>query len=318
MGFYHVGQAAFELLTSSFILVGFSDRPHLELIVFVVVLIFYLLTLLGNMTIVLLSALDSQLHTPLYFFLANLSFLDMYFTTGSIPQMLYNLWGPDKTISYVGCAIQLYFVLALGGVECVLLAVMAYDRYAAVCTPLHYTVIMHPRLCGQLASVAWLRGFGNSLIMAPQTLLLPRCGHRRVDHFLCEMPALIGMACVDTMMLEALAFALAIFIILAPFILILISYGYIAGTVLRIKSAAGRKKTFNTCSSHLIVVSLVYGTIIYMYLQPANTYSQDQGKFLTLFYTIVTPSVNPLIYTLRNKDVKEAVKKVLGKGSAEI
>ncbi|XP_003944790.1 putative olfactory receptor 2W6 [Saimiri boliviensis] len=301
-----------------FILVGFSDRPHLELILFVVVLIFYLLTLLGNMTIILLSALDSRLHTPMYFFLANLSFLDMCFTTSSIPQMLYNLWGPDKTISYVGCAIQLYFVLALGGVECVLLAVMAYDRYAAVCKPLHYTVIMHSRLCGQLASGAWLSGFGNSLIMAPQTLMLPRCGHRRVDHFLCEMPALIGMACVDTMTLEALAFALAVVIILAPLILTLISYGYIAGTVLRSQSAAGRQKAFSTCSSHLIVVSLFYGAIIYMYLQPANTYSQDQGKFLTLFYTIVTPSVNPLIYTLRNKDVKEAMKKVLGTGSAEI
>ncbi|XP_016285075.2 putative olfactory receptor 2W6 [Monodelphis domestica] len=297
-----------------FILVGFSDRPHLEMILFVVVLVFYLLTLLGNMAIILLSTLDSRLHTPMYFFLSNLSFLDMCFTTGSIPQMLYNLWGPDKSITYLGCAIQLYFVLALGGVECVLLAVMSFDRYAAVCKPLHYTVIMHPRLCGQLASVAWLSGFGNALIMVPQTLMLPRCGHRRVDHFLCEMPALIGMACVDTMELEALAFSLAIFIILAPLILILISYGYIARAVLRIKSAAGRRKAFNTCSSHLIVVSLFYGTIIYMYLQPANTYSQDQGKFLTLFYTIVTPSVNPLIYTLRNKDVKEAVKKVLGKG----
>ncbi|XP_039079481.1 putative olfactory receptor 2W6 isoform X2 [Hyaena hyaena] len=307
-----------QLSHPGFILVGFSDRPHLELTLFVVILIFYLLTLLGNLTIILLSALDSRLHTPMYFFLANLSFLDMCFTTGSIPQMLYNLWGPDKTISFVGCAIQLYFVLALGGVECVLLAVMAYDRYAAVCRPLHYTVIMHPRLCGQLASAAWLSGFGNSLIMAPQTLMLPRCGHRRVDHFLCEMPALIGMACVDTMTLEVLAFALAIFIILAPLILILISYAYIARAVLRIQSAAGRKKAFNTCSSHLIVVSLFYGTIIYMYLQPANAYSQDQGKFLTLFYTIVTPSVNPLIYTLRNKDVKEAMKKVLGKGVAEV
>ena len=139
--------------------------------------------------------------------------------------------------------------------------------------------------------------------------MLPRCGHRRVDHFLCEMPALIGMACVDTMTLEALAFALAIFIILAPLILILVSYGYIARAMLRIKSAAGRKKAFNTCSSHLIVVSLFYGTIIYMYLQPANTYSQDQGKFLTLFYTIVTPSVNPLIYTLRNLEMKNDIKK---------
>ncbi|XP_008691322.1 putative olfactory receptor 2W6 [Ursus maritimus] len=300
-----------------FILVGFSDRPHLELILFVVVLTFYLLTLLGNMTVILLSALDSRLHTPMYFFLANLSFLDMCFTTGSIPQLLYNLWGPDKTISYLGCAVQLYFVLALGGVECVLLAVMAYDRYAAVCRPLRYTEVMHPRLCGQLASVAWLSGFGNSLIMAPQTLMLPRCGHRRVDHFLCEMPALIGMACVDTVSLEALAFALAIFIILAPLLLILLSYGHIARAVFGIKSAAGRRKAFSTCSSHLLVVSLFYGTIIYMYLQPASAYSQDQGKFLTLFYTIVTPGVNPLIYTLRNKEVKGAVRKVLGKGGAE-
>ncbi|KAM9233990.1 LOW QUALITY PROTEIN: putative olfactory receptor 2W6 [Dugong dugon] len=300
-----------------FILVGFSDHPHLELILFVVVLTFYLLTFLGNMTIILLSTLDSWMHTTLYFFLANLSFLDMCFTTGSIPQMLYNLWGPDKTISYLGCAIQLYFVLALGGAECILLALMAYDRYAAVCKPLHYTVIMHPHLCGQLASVALLSGFGNSLIMAPKTLMLPRCRHRRVDHFLCEMPALIGMACVYTMTLEVLAFALAIFIILTPLILILISYGYIARAVLRIKSTAGRKSAFNTCSSHLIVVSLFCGTIIY-YLQPANTYSQDQGKFLTLFYTTVTPSVNPLIYTLRNKVVKEAMKKVLGKGGAEV
>lgn len=301
-----------------FILVGFSDRPRLELALFVIVITFYLLTLFGNVTIVLLSALDSRLHTPMYFFLANLSFLDMCFTTSSIPQMLYNLWGPDKTISYVGCAVQLYFVLALGGVECILLAVMAYDRYVAVCKPLHYTVVMHPRLCGQLASVAWLTGFGNSIIMAPQTLMLPRCGKQQIDHFLCEMPALIGMACVDTMNLEALAFALAIPIILVPLILILLSYGYIARAILKIKSASGRKKAFNTCSSHLIVVCLFYGTIIYMYLQPANTYSQDQGKFLTIFYTIVTPSVNPLIYTLRNKDVKEAMRKVLGKASAEI
>lgn len=301
-----------------FILVGFSDRPRLELVLFVVVLAFYLLTLLGNVTIIVLSALDPRLHTPMYFFLANLSFLDLCFTTGSIPQMLHNLRGPDKTISYLGCATQLFFVLALGGVECVLLAVMAYDRRAAVCQPLRYAVLLRPRRCGELAALAWLSGFGNSLIMTPQTLLLPRCGRRRVDHFLCEMPALIGMACVDTMALEALAFALAIFIILAPLSLILVSYGHIARAVLRIQSAAGRQKAVHTCGSHLTVVSLFYGTIIYMYLQPANAYSQDQGKFLTLFYTIVTPSVNPLIYTLRNKDVKKAMKKALGKGGAEI
>ncbi|CAO2595415.1 Putative olfactory receptor 2W6 [Lemmus lemmus] len=307
-----------ESISEEFILLGFSDRPWLELPLFVVFLVSYILTIFGNMTIILVSRLDSKLHTPMYFFLTNLSLLDLCYTTSTVPQMLINICSSRKVISYGGCVVQLFIFLALGCTECFLLAVMAYDRYAAVCKPLHYTVIMHPRLCGQLASVAWLSGFGNSLIMAPQTLMLPRCGHRRVDHFLCEMPALIGMACVDTMALEALAFALAIFIILVPLILILISYGYIARAVLRIKSAAGRKKAFNTCSSHLIVVSLFYGTIIYMYLQPANTYSQDQGKFLTLFYTIVTPSVNPLIYTLRNKDVKEAIKKVLGKGSTDL
>lgn len=203
-----------------------------------VVLTFYLLTLLGNMTIILLAVVDSRLHTPMYFFLANLSLLDMCFTTGSIPQMLYNLQGADKTISYLGCAIQLYFVLALGGV--VSLAVMAYDRYAAVCRPLHYMVIMHPRLCGQLASAAWLSGFGNSLIMAPPGVDATSLWETARWTTLCEMPALIGMACVDTMTLEALAFALAIFIILAPLILILVSYGYIAG-VLKSESAAGKE-----------------------------------------------------------------------------
>ncbi|XP_001508004.3 putative olfactory receptor 2W6 [Ornithorhynchus anatinus] len=303
-----------DSLLAGFILVGFSDRPRLEMVLFGVVFVFYLLTLFGNMTIILLAALDLRLHTPMYFFLTNLSFLDLCYTTSSIPQMLYNLRGPDKTISYLGCAIQLYFVLAFGGVECVLLAVMSYDRYAAICQPLRYSVIMSPRLCGWLASLAWLSGMGNSLVMTPQTLLLPRCGHRRVDHFLCEMPALIGLACVDTLSLEGLAFTLGILIVLAPLMLILASYIFITRAVLRIKSVVGRRKAFNTCGSHLTVVCLFYGTIIYVYLQPADSPSQDQGKFLTLFYTIITPCANPLIYSLRNKDVKGALKKVFGRG----
>ncbi|VFV43501.1 olfactory receptor [Lynx pardinus] len=199
---------------------------------------------------------------------------------------------------------------------CVLLAVMSYDRYVAVCRPLHYTVVMHPHLCLQLVIVSWFCGFINSFVMCPQTMQLSRCGRHKVDHFLCEMPALIAMSCEDTMLVEAFAFVLGVALLLVPLSLILISYGMISATVLRIKSAAGCKKAFNTCSSHLTVVSLFYGTIIYMYLQPANSYSQDQGKFLTLFYTIVTPSVNPLIYTLRNKDVKGAMRKLL-KGEKE-
>ncbi|XP_036309133.2 putative olfactory receptor 2W6 [Pipistrellus kuhlii] len=254
----------------------------------------------------------------MYFFLANLSVLDLCFTTGSVPQLLHNLRGPDKTISAPGCATQLFVVLALGGVECVLLAVMAYDRRAAVCQPLRYAVLLRPRRCGQLAALAWLSGFANALVMTPQTLLLPRCGRRRVDHFLCEMPALVGMACVDTAALEALAFALAVPIVLAPLALILVSYGHIARAVRRIRTGAGRRKAVRTCGAHLAVVALFYGTIIYMYLQPPSPRAQDRGKFLTLLYTIVTPSVNPLIYTLRNRDVHEAARKVLlGKGGAE-
>lgn len=249
----------------------------------------------------------------MYFFLANLSFLDLCFSTSCIPQMLVNLWGPEKTISYAGCVVQLFSFLSIGGIECILLAVMAYDRYAAVCKPLHYMVIMHPQLCLQLVAVAWGSGLVNAIVMSPLTMTLSRCGRRRVNHFLCEMPALIKMACVDARAVEMLAFTFAILIVLLPLTLILISYGYIAAAVLRIKSAAGRQKAFNTCSSHLTVVFLFYGSIIYMYMQPGNSSSQDQGKFLTLFYNLVTPMLNPLIYTLRNKEVKGALKKVLGK-----
>uniref|UniRef100_A0A4W2IIT7 Olfactory receptor n=1 Tax=Bos indicus x Bos taurus TaxID=30522 RepID=A0A4W2IIT7_BOBOX len=295
----------------NFILLGFSDRPHLERILFVVILIAYLLILVGNTTIILVSRLDRYLHTPMYFFLTHLSLLDLSFTTSSIPQLLYNLNGHDKTISYTGCAIQLFLFLGLGGVECLLLAVMAYDRFVAVCKPLHYMVIMNPRLCLGLVLIAWGCGVANSLAMSPVTLRLSRCGRHSVDHFLCEMPALIRMACVNTAAIEGTVFVLAVGIVLSPLVFILVSYGYIVRAVLQIQSASGRQKTFNTCGSHLTVVSLFYGNIIYMYMQPGNSSSQDQGKFLTLFYNIVTPLLNPLIYTLRNKEVKGALRRLL-------
>ncbi|NP_001375913.1 olfactory receptor 2W3 [Canis lupus baileyi] len=300
-----------ESTQGNFILLGFSDRPYLERILFVVILIAYLLTLVGNTTIILVSRLDPHLHTPMYFFLTHLSFLDLGFTTSSIPQLLYNLNGHDKTISYTGCAIQLFLFLGLGGVECLLLAVMAYDRFVAVCKPLHYMVIMNPRLCVGLVSVAWSCGVANSLAMSPVTLHLPRCGHRSVDHFLCEVPALIRMACVNTAAIEGTIFVLAVGIVLSPLVFILVSYSYIMRAVLHIQSVSGRQKAFNTCGSHLTVVSLFYGNIIYMYMQPGNSSSQDQGKFLTLFYNIVTPLLNPLIYTLRNKEVKVALQRLL-------
>ncbi|XP_035936931.1 olfactory receptor 2W3 [Halichoerus grypus] len=300
-----------ESTKGNFILLGFSDHPHLERILFVVILIAYLLTLVGNTTIILVSWLDPHLHTPMYFFLTHLSFLDLSFTTSSIPQLLYNLNGRDKTISYTGCAIQLFLFLGLGGVECLLLAVMAYDRFVAVCKPLHYMVIMNPHFCMGLVSVAWGCGVANSLVMSPVTLHLPCCGHRSVDHFLCEMPVLIQMACVNTAAIEGAVFVLAVGIVLSPLVFILVSYSYIVRAVLHIQSSSGRHKAFNTCGSHLTVVSLFYGNIIYMYMQPGNSSSQDQGKFLTLFYNIVTPLLNPLIYTLRNKEVKGALRRML-------
>ncbi|KAM4862061.1 olfactory receptor 2G3 [Thomomys bottae] len=297
-------------LLKGFILLGFSDHPQLESVLFIFVLFFYLLTIVGNFTIIILSYLDSSLHTPMYFFLSNLSLLDLCFTTSLAPQTLVNLRGPEKTITYGGCVVQLYISLALGSTECILLAVMALDRYVAVCKPLHYVVIMNPRVCQQLASLSWLSGLANSLIHATFTLQLPLCDNHRLDHFICEVPALLKLACVDTTVNELVLFIVSTLFLIFPPTLILISYGFITQAVLRIKSVEARHKAFSTCSSHLTVVVIFYGTIIYMYLQPRDSYAQDQGKFISLFYTMVTPTLNPIIYTLRNKNVKEALKKL--------
>ncbi|KAG3288850.1 putative olfactory receptor 2W6 [Ictidomys tridecemlineatus] len=300
-----------ESSTTDFILLGFSDQPQLESIISVVVFIFYIVTLVGNTTIILVTYLDTQLHTPMYFFLSNLSFLDLCYTTSIIPQMLVNIWGPKKSITYGGCVLQFFFALDLGATECLLLAVMAYDRYAAICQPLHYTVIMHPELCQKMVLTSWLGGLGSALILCSLTMKLPRCGNREVDNFFCETPALIKMACVYSRVIEIVVFTLGVVFLLVPLSLILISYGVITRAVMRIKSAGGWIKVLNTCGSHLTVVTLFYGTAIYMYMKPQNTTSQEQGKFFTLFYTVITPSLNPLIYTLRNKDVKNAEKKVI-------
>ncbi|MBZ3887746.1 Olfactory receptor 2G3 [Sciurus carolinensis] len=296
---------------TGFVLLGFSDHPRLEAALFVFVLFFYLLTLLGNLAILAVSHLDPRLHTPMYFFLGNLSLLDLCFASSLAPQTLVNLRGPAKTISYGGCVVQLYVSLALGSTECVLLAVMALDRYVAVCRPLRYVVIMSPRLCQRLASASWLSGLANSLVHATLTLRLPLCGQRRLDHFICEVPALLKLACVDTTVNEVVLFVVSVLFLVIPPALILISYGLITRAVLRVRSAEARHKAFSTCSSHLTVVVIFYGTVIYMYLQPSDSSAQDQGKFVSLFYTTVTPALNPLIYTLRNKDVKGALRRRL-------
>nr|XP_045722037.1 putative olfactory receptor 2B8 [Mirounga angustirostris] len=227
----------------------------------------------------------------------------------SVPRLLVHLRGADKSISFGGCVAQLFISLGLGGTECILLGVMALDRYAAICRPLQYTVIMHPRLCALMASASWSLGFVNSSLQTMLIFIVPLCGKNKIDHFFCEIPPLLKLACVDTTVYESEMFFVSVIILLIPVALIIFSYGRIVRAVLRIKSSAGQRKAFGTCGSHITVVSLFYGTAIYAYLQPSNNYSQDQGKFISLFYTIVTPMVNPVIYTLRNKDVTGAMKK---------
>ncbi|XP_050014540.1 olfactory receptor 10-like [Alexandromys fortis] len=302
-------------LGGRFILVGFSDWPQLELIFFTYILIFYFLTLFGNTTIIALSRMDVRLHTPMYFFLSHLSFLDLCYTTSTVPQLLINLHGLDRTISYGGCIAQLFISLSLGSTESLLLVVMAFDRYAAVCRPLHYTTIMHPVLCQALAIVSWLGGLLNSLIQTSLMMAMPLCGYR-MNHFFCEMPVFLKLACEDTEGTEAKMFVARVVIVAVPAMLILGSYAQIARAVLKIKSMAESRKAAGTCGSHLLVVSLFYGSDIYTYLQPKDSYSESKGKFVALLYTIINPMLNPLIYTLRNKDVKGALWRVLGRATA--
>ncbi|XP_004407130.1 PREDICTED: olfactory receptor 2B11 [Odobenus rosmarus divergens] len=296
-----------------FILLGVSDRPWLELPLFVVLLVSYILAMLGNIAIILVSWLDPRLHNPMYIFLSHLSFLDLCYTTTTVPQMLVNMGSSRKTISYSGCMVQCAIFHWLGCTECIVLAAMALDRYVAICEPLRYAVIMPRPLSQQLVAVAWLSGFGNSLVQVALTVQLRFCGRQVLNNFFCEVPAMIKLSCADTTVNDATLAALVAFFVLVPLALILLSYGFIARTVLRIQSSRGRHKAFGTCSSHLGVVSLFYLPAIYMYLQPPSSYSQEQGKFISLFYSIITPTLNPFIYTLRNKDVKGALRRLLSR-----
>ncbi|XP_027950786.1 olfactory receptor 2H2-like [Eumetopias jubatus] len=283
-------------IPDGFILLGFSDKPRLEMTLFVTVSVFYTVTLVGNATIILLSHLDPHLHTPIHFFLTHLSILDLCLTASCIPQMLVNFWGSDKTVSYLGCAVQLYIFLGLGAAERVLLLIMAFDRYMAVCRPLHYAVIMHPPLCHKLAFLVWASGIFGTLVPSPTTMKLPFCHHHRVDDFVCEVPALIRLACRDTHINKLQISVIGAVFLMGLLLLILVSYGRRAQAVLAIPSLEGRSKAFRTCFSHLVVVFLFYCSVTAVYIRPRSHFSQKGGKFLSLFYTVVTPTLNPLIY----------------------
>ncbi|XP_007538541.1 olfactory receptor 2W3-like [Erinaceus europaeus] len=293
-----------------FILVGFSDQPWLEEVLLVLVSVFYILTLVGNGTIILVSCLDAHLHTPMYFFLTHLSMVDLCHMTTIAPQMIFNLQGHDKSISFVGCVVQFFNTLGLGGTECVLLAFMAYDRYAAICQPLHYVNLMPPHLCCSLAGASWAIGFGNSVVHTAYGMSLPRCGHIKIHHFYCESVPTLQLVCGNITAYKKVIFVECVMLIIFPLLFIVVSYGCIAWTVIGIKSSEGRKKAFGTCGSHLTVVSIFYTTLIYMYIKPKQAVSKHVDKFVALFYNLVPPVINPLIYTLRNKDAKGAVRRL--------
>ncbi|XP_015267685.1 PREDICTED: olfactory receptor 13H1-like [Gekko japonicus] len=299
-------------VVTEFILLGISDHPRAQMVMFVVFLVFYLLTLVSNSLLIVLIILSPLLHTPMYFFLCNLSFLDVFYTTSSIPQMLVNCFFRRPTVSYTQCITEMYVSLFLGIAECFLLAVMAYDRFAAVCNPLHYTVIMSWKVCIQLAASSW----GSAVVMT----LIPRliqptqlCGHNIINHFTCELQAFLKLACSDTRVTEIVIMINSVIVLAVPFAFILVTYGRIAQAVLRIRSAEGRGKAFSTCGSHLVVVSIFYGSAISMYLRPQGKTFSNRDKIVSLFYGAVTPMLNPLIYSLRNKDVKGAFWRLLGK-----
>ena len=295
-----------------FILLGLSSDWDTQVTLFVLFSVTYLLTLLGNVLVVLLIRLDSRLHTPMYFFLTNLSLVDVSYATSIVPQMLVHFLAEHKGIPYVSCAAQLFFSLGLGGIEFVLLAVMAYDRYVAVCDPLRYSVIMHGGLCARLAITSWVSGSVNSLVQTTITFQLPMCTNKYIDHISCEILAVVRLACVDTSSNEVAIMVSSIVLLMTPFCLVLLSYIRIISTILKIQSTEGRKKAFHTCASHLTVVFLCYGMTIFTYIQPNSSPSVLQEKLISVFYAILMPVLNPMIYSLRNKEVKGAWQKLLG------
>ncbi|XP_053217404.1 olfactory receptor 5V1-like [Podarcis raffonei] len=299
-----------ETALTEFLILGFSGLQELQLLLFSFFLITYICTLVGNISIITIACLDPQLHTPMYFFLGNLSFLDICYTSTNVPQMLVHLLSEKKSIPYASCITQLYFFASFVGTECILLAAMAYDRFVAICHPLHYTATMKKGFCLQLSGACWASGFLNSAVHTYFTFQLPFCGVNQLNYFFCDIPPLLKISCGDTSLNEIILLVIGVFIGWTPFVCIVLSYVYIISTILKIRSSEGRVKAFSTCASHLTIVLLYYGSSIFTYVRPISTYSLDKDRIISVIYSIVTPMLNPLIYTLRNKDIKGALKKI--------
>ncbi|XP_074083792.1 olfactory receptor 5B2-like [Macrotis lagotis] len=294
---------------NEFVLMGLPDDPELQVPLFIMFTLIYLITLIGNLGIVALISLDSCLHTPMYFFLCNLSLVDFGSSSTITPKVMAGLLTGNNTITYKGCATQLFFFGAFYGVETLLLASMAYDRHAAVCKPLHYTTTMTSSLCAHLVSAAYVCGFMASSIFVGNIFSLSFCSSNIIHHFFCDIPPLLVLSCSDIHIIELLIFIIGSFTAFFPFLVIFTSYLLISFTILNIQSAVGRQKAFSTCASHLTAVSIFYGTIIFMYFQPSSSHSVDIDKVVSVFYTMIIPMLNPLVYSLRNKDVKNAFSK---------
>ncbi|XP_052038824.1 olfactory receptor 10AG1-like [Apodemus sylvaticus] len=296
-----------------FVLLGFSDLPNLQGFLFAVFFVVYIIILIGNFFIIAIISMDQALQKPMYFFLANFSSLEICYVSVTIPRILFNIGTQNRSISLMSCAIQMSLFLVFGTTESLLLAVMSYDRYMAICHPLLYPLVMNPSKCIQLALLSWLGGTPIQIGQTWQIFSMHFCNSNKINHFFCDIPPILKLACGDTSVHELSVYVVVMVVAALPFILVLTSYSKIIVTILRLPTATGRAKAFSTCSSHLLVVLLFYGSATITYLRPKSMHSPGTDKLLSLLYTIVTPMFNPLIYSLRNKEVILALRKLLFK-----
>ncbi|XP_044944776.1 olfactory receptor-like protein OLF4 [Mustela putorius furo] len=297
---------------SEFLLLGFSEDPEMQPLIFWLFLSMYLITVFGNLLIILAISSDSHLHTPMYYFLTNLSFADICFTSTTIPKMLVNIQTGRKVITFAGCITQMYFFLLFAGWDDFLLTVMAYDRFMAICHPLHYMVIMNPQLCGLLVLVSWVISVLNSSLQSLMLLQLSFCTEVEIPHFFCELNQVVGHACSDTFLNDMVMNFATVVLGGGPLAGILYSYFKIVSSICRISSAHGKYKAFSTCTSHLSIIFLFYSTSLGVYLSSAATQSSYASAVGSVMYTVVTPMLNPFIYSLRNRDIKRALKRITG------
>ncbi|XP_006875841.1 PREDICTED: olfactory receptor 1009-like [Chrysochloris asiatica] len=298
---------------TEFIFIGLKYHPRLQVFLFLLFLLFYLITMTGNLGMILLIRIDSRLHTPMYFFLSHLSFVDICFSSVVGPKMLTDFFKERKAISFLGCALQQWFFGFFVAIECLLLASMAYDRYVAICNPLLYSVVMSQRLCVQLLLGPYAVGFLNTMTHTTAAFRLPFCGSNIINHFFCDMSPILSLVCADIWINKLLVFIVAGAVLVVSSLTIIISYFYILLAILRIHSTDGRRKAFSTCSSHLTAVSILYGTLFFIYVRPGAIFSLDLNKMVSVFYTAVIPMLNPLIYSLRNKEVKDAMRRTIAR-----